>query len=327
MLVSSDVGALVQLALDALKCNQKQLAERLQVSPTQISKWKKGEHMSDDMEKKLRTIAQIDEDTFPTFVLLAGSSEAARKWERLIEYLATLANDSAETGYDSPPLTDELPILCDSTFETLREMGVEIPQFPDELDVDYDEAPDEFFELLYENPHARLIRSIYESFTNVYGFYAAYVYKVVFDDELDLMSDVGADIDSLLLKLAAAKLEEDEVLSLAPKFKKFQYEVESMYEKWLNIVKERAFRAGVPLRAELLNLVHQSHDELGREAESASLGFKDHQLHPDIYMNELLQGMRVIHQVLPVIMAKLGIDDFKLDTAELYLNRNGHSTS
>lgn len=41
----------VRLALHTLKCTQKDLASHLGVSSTQISKWKKGEHMSADMEK------------------------------------------------------------------------------------------------------------------------------------------------------------------------------------------------------------------------------------------------------------------------------------
>lgn len=36
----------VRLALHTLKCTQKDLASHLGVSSTQISKWKKGEHMS-----------------------------------------------------------------------------------------------------------------------------------------------------------------------------------------------------------------------------------------------------------------------------------------
>ncbi|MDR2173019.1 MAG: helix-turn-helix domain-containing protein, partial [Burkholderiales bacterium] len=51
--------ALVQLALDSLACSQKELALRLGVSPTQISKWKKGEYMSEEMADKLRLLAEI----------------------------------------------------------------------------------------------------------------------------------------------------------------------------------------------------------------------------------------------------------------------------
>jgi hypothetical protein len=54
----------------------------------------------------------------------------------------------------------------------------------------------------------------------------------------------------------------------------------------------------------------------------ASSGYRPVQIHPDIYMNELLQGMRTIHQVLPVIMKKLGITDFQLDRSELSLPVN-----
>ena len=41
----------VRLALHTLKCTQKDLASHLGVSSTQISKWKKGNDMSADMEK------------------------------------------------------------------------------------------------------------------------------------------------------------------------------------------------------------------------------------------------------------------------------------
>jgi len=82
-----DSEELVELALRSLKCSQKELAHRLGVSPTQISKWKKGEHISYEMSEKLRTIANVG-DKIPSFVLLAGSLDDANKWERLIGFLA-----------------------------------------------------------------------------------------------------------------------------------------------------------------------------------------------------------------------------------------------
>lgn len=315
--------ALVQLALNALSCSQKELAERLGVSPTQISKWKKGEHMSFDMDEKIRGISNIG-DTDPEFVLWSGSLDDARKWERLIHYLADIAQDQAETGYDTYPLLDEEGVLCWSIFHTLKEMGVALPpQFPEELDFDYEEVFSRsdsdamsLDDLLHQNPYSALILDIFLSLNNVYGFYAAYVSELFQDDELDLQSTVAGDIEYCLMDLAASKVNVDK--KLASNFIEFRYRVTKDFDEWLNLIKEKAYRAGLPLRAELLSMVHGSPEELGHEAEAESLGFNSSRIHPDVYMNELLCGMRVIHQVLPAIMKKLGIDEeFKVDESEL----------
>ncbi len=311
-----DSEAFVQLALETLSCSQKELALRLGVSPTQISKWKNGEYMSNDMEEKFRAIINIG-DKSPSFVLSAGSLEAANKWEKLIQFLAEEASDSAETGYDTGPLSDDLGLLCPSTFDTLKKMGVDLPRtFPNELDIEYEEYSDDLWDLIHKNPHLSLICKIYKSYTNVYGFYAAHVSDLVLGDELGLMETEAENIEPCLLDLAASKIDMDEVKGLATRFREFRYDTNKDYEEWLNIVKERALRAGVPLRAELLDMVYKSHEELGEEAEKESLGFNSSRLHPDIYMDELLRGMRVIHQVLPAIIKKLGIE-FQLDESVL----------
>ena len=312
--------AFVQLALDTLSCSQKELAARLNVSPTQVSKWKNGDHMSLEMEDRLRKITNIG-DKDPSFVLWAGSIESATKWERLIHFLAEVERENAETGYDTYPLKDEEGILCWDTFNTLREMGVTLPkEFPKELDIDYeDDSNENALDLIENNPYSALIDKIFSSLNNVYGFYAAYVSELIYDDELDLFDTPAENIEPCLMSLAACKVDVSQ--AFASKFMEFRHRVIKDYEEWLNIVKDRAFRKGIPLRAELLSLVYNSNDALGHEAESFEL--TKNRIHPDIYINELLIGMRVIHQVLPYMLKKLGIyDEFELDESKLRIDRD-----
>lgn len=313
----------VRLALQILKCSQKELANRLGVSSTQVSKWKKGEHMSEEMENKFRKITEIGEYS-PQFVTWAGSVMSASKWDCLIHFLAEMALEDAETGYTTYPLLDDEGSLCEETIDTLSRLGLQSPQtFPVELDMDYENMDEEENERLWaaihDNEYSSTINMIYHALNDVYGFYVAYIDELIHDDGLDIYSTECINIMYSLMQLAACKAEIDP--SVAPNFNHFRYEIEKNYAKWLNELKLLAFRAGIPLRAELLEIVYDSADQLSLAAEAESMDINKSRIHPDIYMNEILTGMRIIHQVLPVILEKLEITDFKLDEKELRIGR------
>jgi len=309
----------VELALAMLGVSQKELAVRLGVSPGQISKWKSGEYMSSEMEQRIKELTKIG-DLSPAVVLWAGSLQNAKQWDKLFHYLAEMANEGGETGYDTYPLQDDLDNLTWHTVHTLNEMGVAPPKtFPQDLVLDYDSADWEEIEIIYENPYVALVNKVYKSLADVYGFYIAYVDELLNDNALfeKLSGEDTANIEPCLMKLAAAKLAVDQ--SFAPNFAEFRYRVHNDYRKWLTLLRDEALRAHVPIRTELMDMISESHDALGHEAEAKALGFTKSRLHPDIYMNELLVGMRILHQVLPEIMKKLGIyNDFKLDESELH---------
>src|SRR5690606_5581024 len=105
-----------------------------------------------------------------------------------------------------------------------------IPEdFPVALNVTWEdeEEADAFWDIIDDNQYSSLIYSIFKAYTDVYGFYVAYVADLILDD-MELFDSPAENIEPSLLALAASKVEVDS--ALASNFSAFKYKIERDYE-------------------------------------------------------------------------------------------------
>jgi transcriptional regulator with XRE-family HTH domain len=338
--------SLIEVALKYTGWKQNELAKRLKVSETQITRWKQGERMPSDREQQIRKVAKVS--TIHTdWADSAGSAESLEKWRNFIMYLAREAQRYAEDndGFSGPTqLTDggedDHDCMCAITSNIVKDMGFKWPKtFPAELNFDYDhfekdDLDDENWEkenerihdAVHSNPIARVIENIFKAYNDMYHYCErSGVFALIHDDRIRTcdMSEVDSaaeQLDDCLLRLSAAKINDD-VAPNSAAYKKFRQETLHDYMRWIKLVKEEAWKEKVPIPVELADLLNKSHGELGAEAEFAGIKrmARDRGLveaeggHPDIYMNRLLEGMEMIHKVLPAIMTKIGMSGEEID--------------
>lgn len=317
--------ALITLALQTLGCNQTQLADKLGVTRAQVTKWKNGEGMSLEKENKIKALIDLSEDDEPELIAMTNGVVQAKKWEKLVAYLARSAEDGGETGYITYPLQMDMGagFLTLQILSALKAAGTEIPkEFPKTLDFDLEEInflnnedeSSKLIDLLHENPYSRLIYICFRALVDVYGFYAAYIEEPA-SELIDLVesnySRSFENIEPNLINLALAKLDDDSV-KICSEFERFRFNTLNDYKIWLDDLKKLAYQHNVPLGAEVMHLLYDDPEELSFQAERESLGFNENKIHPDIYMNELLVGIRLMHKVLPRICEKIGITSEEL---------------
>jgi transcriptional regulator with XRE-family HTH domain len=309
---------LIKMVLKELGLNQKELAMRVGVSPTQITKWKKGEHMSEEMRDSLSFF--IDIDGRDADILELVGAENYDNWFAFIGHMADSANESGETGYIASIFhNDERNMLVYFTLMALKEMNIDFKiEVPESLVFDYDDY--ELLEVRSSNSLYCMIEKAYSALDDISGFCNAYIYPVVFGDHSDRMTEVFYDLEYKSIALSFIKTMDSEKAQRSNNFgADFIDGVVSEVRNYAKEIKLYAIKNNIPLGAELLNIVSKTSGDLGTEAEQEYLGFNDDRLHPDIYMHELLQGNRVINQALPLVCEKLGITDIEFKNLTLGL--------
>ena len=302
--------SLMKLALKEKQCTQRELATTLKVSPTQISKWKSGERMSTEMEDKITDLLNLG-TCDPDVAYWTGGTEQAEKWKRLIQHLANNALDKRETDIISAILIDDDNEyeLTQHTLSILRQMGTTIPTvFPEELAYWDAHTPDLQFK--FDNsPLAALIEKAFDAANGIYSFYASYI-----DTVLDLSNDERHLVTQIyygLMPLCFAKTGNQN--ELTTNFNLFQHRTIGELESLISSIKNVALHHRIPLNAELSDLINDDSVTLNVESDAEAHGASQTRIHPDIYMNELLQNQRSILKALPIICKKLGITADELD--------------
>ena len=310
----SSSKCLIEVALKELGVNQKQLAERLNVSTGQISRWKNhGDYISADLTKKLTTLCKLDE-TSPEFALFVGSIKNAKRWEKVIESCFDVAFDnygdfgSALHGYGMDYVSSEIAT-------TLKGLGIEFPSKVPvlvEMEFNEQELTNEQWQAYSEIPQVKVLSELISEYVVLENFYNTYIHSLnsYVDDDL---FELSIEIHGNLFQLAACKMDIPVELSVSNDEHRFKWE--RWYRTKISELKAAAVERKIPLKEELLKLVNDETESVANTTEYEAWGFNNNRIHPDIYMHEILLRLRRIDKVLPFIIKKLGIDEEEVASA------------
>ncbi|WP_250022204.1 hypothetical protein [Pasteurella multocida] len=121
------------------------------------------------MEDKIRTLLDIG-DLEPNIVLAFDSTENATQWIKIIEYIAELASENAESEFSISPLTDETDLIISQLLRCLTQIDYSIPiTLPDSLKKYLNEKDmwsDEFIDDIHSN---EFFSMVYQIFTSLGG--------------------------------------------------------------------------------------------------------------------------------------------------------------
>ncbi|PQJ46837.1 hypothetical protein BTO01_28855 [Vibrio jasicida] len=291
-----DDNVLILLAAQDLN-SLSALAQKLQVTESQLLSWLDSERPDISLEISQQLEGMTVEDHYiDTLTILAiGGLKALEQWQMLTN---SLIEDACQRNlFDLAPMLmeEDQRSLCEQTLAALLNAGMTFP-----LDTN----------TIIENNHYTVVFSkIFEEIISLHNYYQEFFEAVAEKPGFEL--DYFHDWEEILVELAVYHaLEED--LHIYPNLEQFKHNTKLKVYAYINALKCHAAQHRLPLRAELLHLLDKNPKDLYDYTEAEMMGLFPPRIHPDIYVNEMIESQRLLHKVLPALCLKCGMTEEEL---------------
>lgn len=272
---------LIQLALVQKQYTQRQLAEWLGVSATQITKWKQGEYMSDKISKHI--IAELKLGEVPPKVILAvGSIAQAKRWCQTVNHLANLVAKGHICFADKIDIYEQL-------IDILKCFSIDYAEFPMITAKTAKKA-------IKKHMVLQFIHDLFVEYVSIFAVYQTHISPLNWEKD--------EAFRERLLTLAATNLTVSQ-FETDKTFERMKNDTIEDYQSLINELKLYCLHSNKPLKIELSHLIRQTEDN-------------PTVIHPDIYMNELLTTARLFRLLLPELLKQIDVSDELLEKMANY---------
>lgn len=304
---------LILLALKKLDCSQKELGKMLDVSPTQISLWKKGESMSENKISSLKIILSISDSSEDEDLLnhVNGDKIEYKRWLNFFKAIARDASEDIESMTVTVVESDGRDIedcIIPSFLYSCERSGFKLPQkLPDYIPVDFS-ADSKFDEKIndriYNEPFTKIIRATFSAMVSIEDYHGLFLSDLTDDfDNLEISMNTTSYSFIRGVKEYARDMITNENM---PTFQEYFNEIYKLMKSQINLVKKLSFEKNVPIKTEFMDFITEDLDHLYDVCEQNHFRMK-RSIHPDIYMNELIVTGRENNKLLKAIAEKLDI--------------------
>jgi len=203
---------IIQYILDTTELKQKDIAEKLEVSTTQISKWKKGEYISYDKRNQLEKLAGIIEYSLE-WTESVKTQENSNKW---VNYVYNIAEYS-ETWEE---LDDTIII---GILRNIVCSGIKLDKTPPQLTSNEESTNFEYF-----------IQSVIENYTILSSFHSKYLYT--YDYNEGKINELAMEIGFQLLPWSLNNIDDHILESLNIDMEIFNKNIKKTKHNLINLI-------------------------------------------------------------------------------------------
>lgn len=298
-LATQKLGSLTKLALE-LGIDEQQLKDWLNTSQPDLP-----ETISDALE----TLVLGNEYTSPSLLLAVGGVKEMGHWQNLIDALSSDALHRYLFDAPSTGITQDRYLLCERLLKALMHIGMKLPtEFPKSFLLKDSDSFDELEHLIDHDPYVVTLSLVLDAMVSMQSYYVAFFDELHNDSEYPF--EYSVEWEAILVDLAVYQALKDD--PLYPTLGQFQQKTIANTHAYIEALKSHAHRHRLALRAELLHLVTKDHEGLYDYTEAEMMGLFPPRIHPDIYVNEMIESQRLLHKVLPALCLKCGMTEEEL---------------